>query len=50
MEVVDFKSNQLVWQGAAEGALTGLDNPEEANEQVAKAVHALLDRFPPQPR
>ena len=47
LEVVDSKSNQLVWQGAAEGALTNLDTPEEAQEQIAKAVRELLANFPP---
>lgn len=47
LEVVDGKSNQLVWQAVAEGALTGLDHPEEAEAQVAKAVKDLLERFPP---
>lgn len=47
LEVVDSKSNQLVWQGAAEGALTNLDNPEDAQEQVTKAVRDLLADFPP---
>jgi hypothetical protein len=50
LEIVDFKSNQLVWQAAAEGALTDLDNPEDANEQVARVVRDLLDRFPPKGR
>ncbi len=47
IEIVDFKSNKMVWQGAAEGALTGLDNPEDANEVVARAVHDILAKFPP---
>jgi hypothetical protein len=47
LEIVDAKSNQLVWQGAAAGALTGLDDPREAEEQVGKAIKDLLDRFPP---
>ncbi len=50
LEVVDFKSNQLVWQAAAEGALSDVENPEDANEQVTRAVRDLLDRFPPKPR
>ena len=33
--------------GAAEGALTNLDTPEEAQEQIAKAVRELLANFPP---
>jgi hypothetical protein len=47
IEMVDFKTNRLIWQGAAEGALTGLDNPEDANEVVARAVHDILAKFPP---
>ena len=47
LEIVDSGSNQLVWQGAAEGALTNLDNPEAAQEQVNRAVQELLANFPP---
>jgi hypothetical protein len=47
LEIVDSKSNQLVWQGAAEGALTNLDSPEDAQEQINKAVRELLANFPP---
>lgn len=47
LEIVDSKSNQLVWQGSAEGALTGLANPEDADEQVNKAVRDMLATFPP---
>lgn len=50
LEIVDSKSNQLVWQGAAEGALTGLNNPEDAPEQIHKAVQDLLANFPPELR
>jgi Domain of unknown function (DUF4136) len=47
LEIVDFKTNQLVWQGVAAGALTGLNNPEEADELVPKAVRDILAKFPP---
>lgn len=47
LEIVDSKSNQLVWHGAAEGALTDLDNPEDAQAQISKAVGDLLANFPP---
>jgi hypothetical protein len=47
IEIVDFKTNQMIWQGAANGALTGLDNPEDANEVVPKAVRDILAKFPP---
>ncbi len=47
LEIVDSRSNQLVWQGAAEGALTDLSNPEDAQEQINKAVRDMLANFPP---
>ena len=49
VEMVDARSNQMVWQGAAEGALTGLQDPQDAEEQVALAVRRLLEKFPPAP-
>jgi hypothetical protein len=47
VEIVDFKTNQLVWHGAAVGALTGLERPEDAEEVVAQEVRRLLEGFPP---
>jgi hypothetical protein len=47
LEIIDFNSNQLVWKGAAEGALSGLEDPQDAEEQVAAAVRKLLANFPP---
>jgi len=47
IEIVDFRTNRMIWQGAADGALTGLNNPEDADEVVPKAVHDILAKFPP---
>lgn len=47
LEIVDFNSNQLVWQASAEGALTAHDDPQDTQEQISRAVHDLLERFPP---
>ena len=47
IEISDFRTNRLIWRGAAEGALTGLDDPQDANEVVNRAVRDILDRFPP---
>ena len=47
LEIVDFKSNQLVWQASAEGALTAHDDPQDAQEEISRAVRDLLERFPP---
>jgi hypothetical protein len=49
LEVVDNKTHQLVWQAVGEGALSGLQDPQEAEEGVAKAVKQILARFPPSP-
>ena len=50
IEIVDAKTNQLVWQGSDEGVLTGLDDPDRANDAVASAVKETLAKFPPQRR
>lgn len=47
VEIVDFRSNQLIWHGAAVGALTGLESPEDAEEVVSREVRRLLEGFPP---
>ena len=47
LEIVDNKTNQLVWQAIGQGALTGIVDPRDADEQVAEAVKQILARFPP---
>jgi len=47
VEVIDYRSNQLVWQGGAEGALNPYDDPEESTANISGAVKEILDRFPP---
>ncbi len=48
LQMVDFKTNKLVWEGVAEGALTGLaGNPQDAEAAIGKAVRDLLEEFPP---
>nr|WP_320133801.1 DUF4136 domain-containing protein [uncultured Holophaga sp.] len=47
LEIVDYKSNQLIWQAVADGALTDLGSPEEADEVVNDAVERMLLKFPP---
>lgn len=48
LQVVDFKSNKLIWEGTAEGALTGINgSPEDADEAISRAVKDLLEHFPP---
>jgi hypothetical protein len=47
IEIVDFRSNRMVWQGAAVGALSDQYSPEEASEIIPRAVHDILAKFPP---
>lgn len=47
LEIVDFKTGQRVWQASAEGALTDLKTPEDADRMVARAVKQMLEKFPP---
>jgi len=47
LEILDARSGQVVWQAAAEGALNGLDSPQDAEEQVGEAVRKMLEHFPP---
>ncbi|MCE1229051.1 MAG: DUF4136 domain-containing protein [Firmicutes bacterium] len=47
VEIVDFRTNQLVWHGAAVGAMTGNETGEEAEALVSSEVARLLAGFPP---
>jgi len=47
LEVADARTGQLVWQAVAEGALDGIRDPRDAEEQVGLAVKKMLVRFPP---
>lgn len=47
LEILDARSNQVVWKATAVRALEGSDSPEEADAAVKGAVDAMLKRFPP---
>jgi hypothetical protein len=47
LEVADARSGQMVWQAVAEGALDGIRDPQDAEEQVGLAVKKMVARFPP---
>ena len=47
LEIQDFKSHQVVWKAVAEEVLDDTLNPEDSDQDVAKAVKKLLERFPP---
>ncbi len=50
LEVIDSRTKRLVWEATAEGALSGAESAEAADEKVADAVRQLLEAFPPRPR
>jgi hypothetical protein len=50
LEITDARSHELVWRSVADGALTGEETPEDAEEQVTSAVHRMLAKFPPPKR
>lgn len=47
LDVLDPGSRRVLWQAVAEGALTGLRDPQEADARIRVAVQRMLDRFPP---
>jgi hypothetical protein len=48
IDIVDARSNQLVWRGTARADLKRDATDEEREARVSKAVRKLLDDFPPQ--
>jgi len=50
LEVLDPRTHQMVWHAVGEGALTGLRDPQDAEEQVGGAIHKMLGKFPPPPK
>jgi hypothetical protein len=47
VDVVDARTDELVWRGWAEGALWELPRPEQLDKYVAEVVAKLMKRFPP---
>jgi hypothetical protein len=45
IDLVDPSLNQLVWRGIATGVFD--ENPQKADEQLAKAITKILKRYPP---
>jgi Domain of unknown function (DUF4136) len=46
LQVMDAKSNLVVWQGTAEGDATGEGSPDQADARVSAAVRDLLAKLP----
>lgn len=47
LDFVDAATDQLVWRGTARARLRPTKTPEQRDEQVRKAVAAILERYPP---
>jgi hypothetical protein len=45
IDIVDKKTNEMVWRGAATGVLS--DNPGQDEQKVAEVVGAILAKYPP---
>jgi hypothetical protein len=47
LDVVDFRTNQVVWRGWAQANFVGvIDNPDRLEQMINKAVEQMLGRFP----
>lgn len=47
LDVIDAKSNALVWRGYTSGRVLPDLTPEEREARTSAAVRAILERFPP---
>ena len=47
IDIVDAKSNELVWRGVAQAEVYPQSDPEYRNQRLETAVRKILDRFPP---
>ena len=50
VDIVDAKSNQLIWRGAKEGRLRKNKSPEQRTEAINKTIAEILQNFPPKPQ
>ena len=47
IDVVDARSDRLVWRGSAYGRVRESSTPEERQQRVHRVVAGILERFPP---
>lgn len=47
LDFSDPKSNTLIWQGSAKGALKAQKTPEKRAERISAVVSKILGQFPP---
>ncbi len=46
IEIYDAKTNKLIWEAKAVGALSEIRGPEEADREITRAVKGALDKLP----
>jgi len=47
LDIVDAKTNRLVWRGTASGVVDPSPKPEETTKRINEAVEKMLANFPP---
>lgn len=47
IDLVDARTNKLVWRGWSEGSLEGIDNQEIIEARVDEAIAKILSKLPP---
>lgn len=47
LDMIDAKTNQLVWRGIAEGVLEERPTPDKVEKNVRDTVKKLLKKYPP---
>ena len=53
IDVLDYREKKVVWRGVGEGRLRSEGasvDPAEQQQRIDKAVAAVLEKFPPQPK
>jgi len=48
IDIVDAKSNELVWRGVAQAEVYPQSDTEYRNQQIESAVNKILSKFPPE--
>jgi hypothetical protein len=49
VDLVERKTQKVVWQGIAQGALYSKDTDEEVERRIEEAVHKIFEPFPSRP-
>lgn len=47
IDLIDTKTNELVWQGKGEGTLANTNNVAKKEERIKKFVSQILEQYPP---